>query len=590
MLSSHRLFGFASYLVRLAVRAGCILCAASISAPLCAQTTTAAPPQPPELSAHDTNPSFRLRARREMVLLGVVVRDAQGHTVPGLRREDFSLTDNGKREAIGYFSVEFPARPAAGEKDSAKGSAAPASETPVVSKLPERYVGLYFDDVHTSVSDLVSSRDAADKYLKTALGPDDRAGIFTSSGLTMQDFTNDLEKLHAALWKLRVSPVGATVADPCMGVDGYLAYQAIWLHDTVAEAVLQDKALHCQFQDDPRMQAAAMASGLAEAQTVLQGENFAVQYSIRGLEELVKRMSVLPGQRSVVMVSPGFFSVDEQQFVDEMIAQALTQGVVINTLDARELYTVDPAGDIANPSSVTVTEGPRTMYRVEGIEHNRDVLSDIAWGTGGRFFEGSNDLESGFRIVGTLPEMVYILGFSPGIVKTDGKFHTLKVKLLAKGHFDVQARRGYYAPTKSQDPKELEAREIEDAVYSNEEMHELGIDVHTQYYKSGALDAKLTVVTKVDANSLHFHKDADRNVEDFVLVTALFDPNGNYVIGQQKTVNLRLKDATLQALDKTGIAIQNTFDVKVGNYVVRAVLREEDAGHFATVNQSVEIP
>ena len=43
--------------------------------------------------------------------------------------------------------------------------------------------------------------------------------------------------------------------------------------------------------------------------------------------------------------------------------------------------------------------------------------------------------------------MDYVLAFAPTDLKQDGKFHSLKVKLVEKHKsFSVQARRGYFAP------------------------------------------------------------------------------------------------------------------------------------------------
>src|SRR5215472_9511670 len=51
-----------------------------------------------ELSSHDTPATFKVRVN--LVLVRVVVRDAEGHVVPNLKKEDFQLFDNRKPQTI----------------------------------------------------------------------------------------------------------------------------------------------------------------------------------------------------------------------------------------------------------------------------------------------------------------------------------------------------------------------------------------------------------------------------------------------------------------------------------------------------------
>ncbi len=47
-----------------------------------------------------------LRVQTNLVEVGVVVRDASGKPVAGLKQSDFQVLDNGKLQAISAFSVE----------------------------------------------------------------------------------------------------------------------------------------------------------------------------------------------------------------------------------------------------------------------------------------------------------------------------------------------------------------------------------------------------------------------------------------------------------------------------------------------------
>jgi Ca-activated chloride channel family protein len=88
---------------RLAARAFLLLLFVRAQETLRAQQPPA-PPQQPEQA-------YRVAARVERVNVDVAVTDARGHFVPGLRREQFHLFDNGAEQPITDFSpVEAPAR------------------------------------------------------------------------------------------------------------------------------------------------------------------------------------------------------------------------------------------------------------------------------------------------------------------------------------------------------------------------------------------------------------------------------------------------------------------------------------------------
>src|SRR5438309_2981532 len=62
-----------------------------------------------ELTTQETQPSFRVQVQRNMVLVRVVVRDSKGNPVGNLSQQDFRLFDDGKLQALTYFSLESSA-------------------------------------------------------------------------------------------------------------------------------------------------------------------------------------------------------------------------------------------------------------------------------------------------------------------------------------------------------------------------------------------------------------------------------------------------------------------------------------------------
>jgi hypothetical protein len=238
----------------------------------------------------------------------------------------------------------------------------------------------------------------------------------------------------------------------------------------------------------------------------------------------------------------------------------------------------------------TQTFALHTNFDIAEQSEQSNVLEEMADGTGGAYFHNNNDLQGGFQVLASAPAYSYLLGFSPLKSTYDGKYHNIKVTLTAKQKYEIQARRGYYMPKHGTDPAEAAKQEVEEELYSQEEIHDLPVELHTQFYKLNATDAKLAVMTHVDVGRLRFRKADGRNINDLTVVAGLFDRNGNYLTGTTKTVEMKLRDETLAKLERTGVNIRTNFDVKPGTYLVRLVARDSEAALLTAANGMVEIP
>jgi hypothetical protein len=120
----------------------------------------------------------------------------------------------------------------------------------------------------------------------------------------------------------------------------------------------------------------------------------------------------------------------------------------------------------------------------------------IGEATGGTAISRSNDYLGGIRRIASPPEYRYILGFAPHHLTSDGRFHAVVIKLTnaaLKGD-SVQARRGYYAPKQGEGLPEASAKEIENAVFSCDDIRDLPLEMHTEIKKSEGSGGELTVV------------------------------------------------------------------------------------------------
>ena len=560
----------------------------------CAAWSQTAPPPPQtpaksaaEMATHDEPALFK--ARVNLVMVPVVVRDRQGKAVGTLKQEDFQLFDKGKPQYIARFSMEK----AAGRLNKASGAVPvpspdkPSEEKPAVD-LPDRFIAYLFDDVHMKFGDLVHARDAAGRHIDTALRTTDRAAIYTTSGQTIQDFTDDRTLLHEALAKLRMRPVTGQGLSNCPNMTYYMADLIVNKNDpTVLDAAARD-VMSCQSLD-PSQYAQAQQIARQAAQQELNLGDHETRLAMGVIKELVRRMAAMPGQRSIILVSSGFVTLAEHSIEKtDIMDRAIRSSVLINSLDARGLYTDTP--DITRQGTNYITEMVLHQMERETNRAQSDVMAELAAGTGATFFQNNNDLDAGFARLATAPEYYYLLAFSPQNLKMDGSFHALKVTLKAVKDVSVGARTGYYAPRHLENAIETAKREIEEALFSREEMSDIAVELHTQFFKSGADTARVSLVIKVDVKHLKFRKEADRNCNEITVVAGLFDRNGVYAAGNQKKIEMKLKDETVEKRLDGGLTIRSSIDVKPGTYSVRLVVRDVEGQLMSAQNGAVEIP
>jgi VWFA-related protein len=556
-----------------------------------AQSQPASAQHADEITTKDAQATFVSKVN--LVPVNVVVRDDKGRAIGNLTKEDFRLTDNGKPQFISRFSVESPATPIVLERETGDPDAPKPVEGAPVS-IATRFVAYLFDDVHSKWEDLARARDAAMRQIATSLLATDRAAIYTTSGQTMLEFTDDQARIQETLLRLRPHPTagGATSNFECPMISYYAADLLINRDDPEAWQTFIAETRTCASLD-PQLIPDSVPRSMVQsaASRALSSGSHETRISLDVLGKVVRRISAMPGQRSIILASPGFLTLDGHQDVSDVISKAIRAKVIIGTLDARGLWT-DPGFSAADPTPVG---GPNVLVVNSRYSHfeaqaQEDVLAEIAASTGGTFIHNTNDLAGGFKRLAAAPEFVYVLGFTPTNLKSDGKFHSLKIVLKEPKSLNLQARRGYYAPKREAGAAEQARQDIEDALFSREVMKDFPVELHTQFFKPSDTEAKLSVLARVDIKHLKYRLEDGRYKNSLKVVTALFDPNGNYILANEKVIDFRLLEGTLEKRLNNGVTVKTTFDVKAGSYVVRLVVRDNEGQMMAAENGAVEIP
>jgi VWFA-related protein len=564
----------------------CVLLAAAAAGQTQPPVPPPAAPQPAtELIQRDEPATFKTRVN--LVMVPVVVRDKNNKAIGTLKKEDFQLFDKGKAQEITRFSVEKPGE----HVDEVKTVDVNAGEgKSTAPEMPDRFVAYVFDDIHIDFGDLARTRQAAERSMAN-LRPTDRAAIFTTSGRETLEFTDDRDQFREALNRLMPHPIARSGTQECPDISYYMADLIVNKNDPMAtQAAIAETILCMSIQGADQKETIAQATPIMKglAQRVLIGGEHESRVALMVLKDIIHRMAGTPGQRIIVITSPGFLTFEEQQEKTEVIDRAIKANVIINTLDSRGLYTdawLDSSRRSVDPNATRI----KSQIEHDADRMQADVLAEFASGTGGTFFENNNNFDEGYQRTAEAPAFVYLLGFSPQNLKLDGSFHGLKVSLKLPAGLSVVGRRGYYAPKRLETAEETAKQEIEEALFSREELHDLPLEMHTQFFKTGDT-ARLNVLVHLDVKRMRFRKVEDRSRNELTVVAALFDRNGNPVVAQKKIIEFRLKDATVARLETSGISLRQNFDVKPGTYLVRLVVRDAEGQMMSAANGAVEIP
>ncbi len=378
------------------------------------------PQNQPEVTSHEGAITFSSKVN--LVSVPVVVRDSAGRTVGNLKQEDFQLFDKGKLQIITKFSMEQSestvtrTSAAAGSKQPTQPQAKPIPGKPA---LPERYIAYLFDDVHLQRADLLQTRRAVNRHLDEALDPGSRAAIFTTSGRMMADFTDDIDKLHQAVNNVQPWTSGPDPQLDCPPISFYMAdllanrllyFSGFLFTDEKLAGMVNggqaDQALSAALSEGATcgfgVDAAHLVDSIRQLRTaihqVLEYGNRETTFSLGAVMDIIRRMSAMPGSRTIVLVSPGFLLTRDNRSAEyDVLDRALRANVAVNTIDMRGLYTMAGA-DASQRGAQSSAGGYLTQAEISAASQADDVLGELADGTGGTFFHNDNGLKEGLNL------------------------------------------------------------------------------------------------------------------------------------------------------------------------------------------------
>ena len=392
-------------------------------------------------------PAATLRLNARSVLVDVVVMDKEGHAVPGLTRDDFQITENGKPQAIDYFEQHLAASGAAPTAPPLP----PNTFTNVPATVPNEAVNvLLMDALNTSVTDQVYVRRQMVRYL-ASLPPGIRIGVFVLGEKLeiVQGFTDDSALLRASIDQLASKASTA----PLESKPDELATE----NSAMSQMISMDTG--------PGSGAASALQAFLRTQIVSQ-KNYQFLITMKSLQTIARYVSGIPGRKNLIWfvgdlplcLPPACPYDDVYRETVDILAKAR---VSVYPVDARGVLAPNSGMGTAGDQSSSLVPGASvplpggTGAASSSMEPYFAFIGSETWAekTGGKAFHG-NDFK------GELAEAIddgsryYTLAYTPRDRKEIGRERKIEVTLTSR-KYKVSYRRSYFEET----PKQIRAAE-----------------------------------------------------------------------------------------------------------------------------------
>jgi len=536
---------------------------AIVAAALLAVNASAQAPQPPP---PPQQPQYRMQVTSELVLVNVVVRDKKGNLVRDLKKDDFTLLEDGKRQAISTFDFENVDELAtAGAAEATVSGAAPdgallrpADNPAALNARDRRLMLLFFDFSGMDPEQIERSVDAAKKFVQTRMQPADMIAL-VSLATNMRidlDFTDDKTKVLRALT--------AYTSGQGQGFDNGVTGSSEGTAET-SGAFTADDTDYNTFNADRKLLA---------------------------LQAIMQTLGKISQKKAIIYFSNGISQngVDNLSALRSATAAAVKANVSIYPVDIRGLEAFPPGGEAQNASlhGQSAYNGAAVLNDLNSNAASQDTLSTLASDTGGKAFFDSNDFGAVFTQVQKDSSAYYVLGFTSTNVLKDGKFRRLKVQ-LNRPDLKLDYRSGYYAGRDFEHLNRADReQQIQDELASELSQTDVAVYAGASYFRQDDSHYYLSVSLVIPGSQIPFvqEKDKDNATIDIIGEVRV---DGKFAVGHQRdTVKLVLDSA--QQVRRKNVQYNTGFLLAPGNYHLKFVVRENQTGRMGSFETDVQIP
>jgi VWFA-related protein len=569
-------------------------------------------------------PSFPTQA--EAITVDVVVLDRDGQPVRGLTREDFTLLEDGRPQAIVGFEARHAPEPAV------PAQAAPLPEERVATNAapatPGRTFVVLLDDQGTGPMVMEQVKASLGTWLRTRAAPGDEVTVLSVSGdvwwsdragpgredllavlgrvkgkrlnTANTETMSEQEAYQISTYEGRSegSLLSSSRGEPAQAQGGGAAPSRLAMtpHVTDSASVVDRVARRwldlglccwcsatCTYDCSPPLRKCKDRVRLT-ANEVQDRWTRRAQVVLGALERVSSQLAGLPGRKSILLVT--------EEFQRDVVLESRLRGVVDAAQRGNTAIYFTGALGLATPSARGVEAKSRPTPGDFGALAAEQALAlaggeELAEMTGG-VATRSNDLAAGLERMAVDSSAYYLLGYQPERLP-DGKWRKLEVK-VARKDVTVRGRRGYRAaplpPPVPARPGRPERKEPPPLVAGGDQR---SLPLRLASYlqgPDGAGGARVLLALELDGDRVRVDRSEGGAKASLDLTVLAVSRDRPQVLPLGQELDLTLKESEVAGW----WALFREVRLPPGVAQVRVSLRDKASGATGSVHQRVEVP
>lgn len=550
-----------------------------------------------------------IKFETSLVQTDVMVFDAKGRFVDGLKPEQFQLKINNTPREISFFEA-IRSGGFAGRRELPP-AAQPNSINALKRDAQRRAVIFFVDDLHLAPDSLVRTRKALLDFIDRGIGEKDLVVITSPSGQIgfLQQFTADKEALRSAVARLNYRP--NTKLDwekPPMSE--YIAMKIREGDEQVMSYYIQEMMKQNCFRAGAEPictvspQSAKQLVRQRAQQLVVQSAP-ATDDTLRLLEGLMRTAAQVPGRKLVFVISDGFYLNDRKTGAIDRIKKvtdaAGRAGVVIYTLDARGI--VSDSIDITNNKPMEAG-GLLTGASLGEISASQDGLNALAKDTGGQAFRNTNaPMYEWVEKVMDETSNYYLLAWKPDDEEQKrGKFKNIEVSIVGRPDLKVRVRTSYFKSAalpllttkkkKDKDPAKAREDDMRLVIDAPVSQREIPAEVDVRFNQVPGFGTYVVATIAIDETALSFDLIDGKFAADVDIGGILYDDKGkpiNSIVGRLRIFQRSSNKDGSATQQKRSIYRFSTL-VPGGLYQVRVGVRDLKSSRIGSAMDWITVP
>jgi VWFA-related protein len=520
-------------------------------------------------------------SQANLVVIDVSVKDKSGNVMPGLKKGDFTILEDGKPQPISVFEFQKldtdtpPPRVPATKEVKTPATAVAQATGPKPAPQPvatpkgtirfqdRRLVAMLFDFSTMGIPEQSRAQKSALQFIREQLKPSDVVEILTAGTGPLkieQDFTDDKDRLEEVVKGFQIGVASELAAtggngDDTTGEDTGAAFSA-------------DETEFNIFNNDRKLAT---------------------------LESAAKLLSPFPEKKALIYFSAGIEQSghDNQAQLESAVNAAKRANVSFYPIDARGLVASAPAGDASSAGGrgASAFQGANVTSRGASRDNSQETLSTLASDTGGRLFVDDNDLSVGMQKARDDISSYYIVGYYSTNGKMDGKYRRVQVKLNNNIQAKIDYKSGYFGDKdfKKFNTSDKESQ-LEQALMLGEPLTDLSLSGELDYFRLARDRYFVPFSVKIPGAEIALAKSKGKAQTEFEFIGQVRDDHSKLAGVVRDGIQIKLAEQTAAQLSSHPIAYSTGFTLAPGKYTLKFLARENETGKMGTYETKFVVP